>query len=89
MRSRYTAYALGNAAYLTASWHASTRPETLDLETSIKWIRLKVLDHNTEDDTHARVTFDAHYKLNGRACKLHETSRFVREDGQWFYLDGN
>ncbi len=91
MRSRYTAYALGNEAYLLSTWHASTRPASLDLaEPPVpKWIGLKVLRHELQDDSHAVVEFVARYKVNGRAFKLQETSRFVKEDGRWFYVDGD
>jgi SEC-C motif-containing protein len=91
MRSRYTAYALGNEAYLLDTWHASTRPASLDLDAqpAPKWIGLKVLRHEQRDGNHAIVEFIARYKVNGRAFKLQETSRFVREDGRWFYVDGN
>ena len=43
MRSRFTAFATGNAAYLLASWHPSTRPATLELEDDIRWYRLDIL----------------------------------------------
>ncbi len=91
MRSRYSAYALGNAPYLLDSWHASTRPAALDLagQAALKWIGLKVLRHEQPDDGHAIVEFVARYKVNGRAFKMQETSRFVREGGRWFYVDGD
>lgn len=91
MRSRYTAYALGNEPYLLSTWHASTRPASLDMaEPPVpKWIGLKVLRHEQQDDAHAIVEFVARYKVNGRAFKLQETSRFVKEDGRWFYVDGD
>lgn len=90
MRSRYTAYVLGLADYLLATWHTSTRPATLDLGggTRPKWLGLKVLAHSQDDATHARVEFVARYKIGGRAHRMHELSRFLREDGRWFYLDG-
>lgn len=91
MRSRYTAYALGNESYLLNSWHASTRPVSLGLgeEPAPKWIGLKVLRHEQQDDAHAVVEFVARYKVNGRAFKLQESSRFVKENGRWFYIDGD
>lgn len=91
MRSRYSAYALGDAAYLLATWHPSTRPTTLDLEAcpKPKWLRLEVQAHRPIDSNHATVEFVAHYKVNGRAFRMHETSRFTREDGLWYYLDGD
>lgn len=88
MRSRYTAYVLEREAYLRATWHASTRPARLDLSPT-QWIGLTVKRHTRQDAEHARVEFVARYKINGRAHRLHETSRFVREGGQWFYVDGD
>ena len=91
MRSRYTAYSLGNEDYLLQTWHSSTRPESLNLtrDTHIKWVRLKVehTEQGSEQDNEGIVVFTALYKNNGKAEKLHETSRFVRENGKWVYLD--
>ena len=91
MRSRYTAYTLKREPYLLASWHAGTRPATLDLDAGppTKWLGLEVKRHQPLDADRAIVEFVARYKVNGRACRLHETSRFVREDGRWFYVDGD
>lgn len=91
MRSRYTAYALGKTAYLLSTWHASTRPASLNLDEqpAPKWIGLRVLHHEQLDETHAIVEFVARYKVNGRAFKLQEASRFVKEDGNWLYVDGD
>ena len=92
MRSRYTAYAVGDEAYLFDSWHHSTRPQTLDLaqQNSIKWVGLKILSHcvDTDNPASASVEFVARYKLNGKAQKMQELSDFVYEDGRWFYVDG-
>ena len=89
MRSRYTAYTLLREEYVLASWHASTRPEKLGLAEDVasKWLGLQVKRHQQLDDAHAIVEFVARYKVAGRAHRLHEVSRFVREDGRWFYLD--
>ena len=93
MRSRYTAYVLNNEAYLLASWHASTRPAALDLANPAEavpapqWLGLEVKRFVPAGDA-ATVEFVARYRRNGRAVRLHETSRFVREDGRWFYVDG-
>ncbi len=88
MRSRYVAYALGREAYLLSTWHPSTRPATLNLGEDSKWIGLQVLRHEQQSEHQAIVEFIARYKVHGRACRLHEISRFVREQGQWFYLAG-
>ena len=89
MRSRYCAFVLENAPYLLATWHASTRPADVSFETAIKWLGLQVRDHREQDSTHAQVEFVARYRLAGRAVRLHERSRFLREDGRWYYMDGD
>lgn len=90
MRSRYSAYVLGLEGYLRATWHPATCPATLELDVPPRpqWLGLAVKAHVPLDDTHATVEFVARYKLNGRAFKLHETSRFERVDGRWLYVDG-
>ncbi|QQS53638.1 MAG: SEC-C domain-containing protein [Candidatus Competibacteraceae bacterium] len=93
MRSRYSGYVLAREGYLRRSWHESTRPETLDLSGkagTVNWLGLKIVrvEAGGSDDTRGVVEFVARYKVGGKAHRLHETSRFVREEGQWFYLDG-
>jgi SEC-C motif-containing protein len=89
MRSRYSAFVLKLEPYLLATWHASTRPATLSLENdNTQWLGLTIKQHQDDGPDQATVEFVARYKSNGRACKLHETSRFVRENGRWFYVDG-
>jgi SEC-C motif-containing protein len=91
MRSRYSAYVLGLEGYLLATWHPATRPATLDLNTTprTQWLGLTVKSHAEQDTDHATVEFVARYKLNGRAFRLNETSRFVRIDDRWVYVDGD
>lgn len=89
MRSRYSAFVLGLADYLLATWHPGTRPATLAPdEPGLRWLGLEVRRHAAQDAAHATVEFVARSKLGGRAHRLHETSRFVREDDRWYYLDG-
>lgn len=88
MRSRYTAYALANAVYLKMTWHPDTLPVQLSLDTEARWLGLKIIQHANSDDDHASVEFVARYKINGRAHRLHEMSRFVQVRGCWFYFDG-
>ena len=90
MRSRYTAYTLQREDYLLATWHSATRPSALGLAEDVptQWIGLQVKRHEQTDAEHARVEFVARYKMNGRAYRLHEISRFVRENEKWFYVDG-
>ncbi len=89
MRSRYSAYVLGLEPYLLFTWHSSTRPESLDLTLPPlpKWLGLEIKRHLAEGDN-ATVEFVARYRVGGRAERLHEVSRFVREGGCWFYVTG-
>ena len=89
MRSRYTAYVREDAAYLLATWHPSTRPtEPPAFEPGLRWLGLEVKRHMSAGDA-ATVAFVARSKLGGRAHRLVETSRFVREGGRWFYVEGD
>jgi SEC-C motif-containing protein len=107
MRSRYTAFTLQDEDYLRATWHPSTRPEQAIIDTNdkVQWLGLEVksalrlrqrkadLPDNPDQDT---VEFVARFRVDGRAHRLHEVSRFVREPDpaivgkmRWFYLDGS
>lgn len=90
MRSRYSAFVLGLRDYLLATWHPATRPAELELTTEppTKWLGLEVKRTAATGTDTATVEFVARHKIGGRAHRLHETSRFVREDGRWYYLDG-
>jgi SEC-C motif-containing protein len=90
MRSRYTAFALGDADHLLATWHPTTRPRRLDLDPAVRWTGLDVLTTSGGSllTFAGTVEFRAHYVAGGGRGSQHETSRFVREDGRWFYLDG-
>lgn len=92
MRSRYTAYTCLDVTYLLSTWHASTRPAELVLDTEPRphWLGLKIvscIDGQAENDS-GTVEFIARYKINGRAQRLHEMSRFLQEKGRWYYLSG-
>ena len=94
MRSRYSAFTRQDAAYLLATWHASTRPATLDFDAGARWLGLQVRAHRQLDANRAEVEFVARCRAaGGRATRLHERSRFVRENVQggwrWYYLDGD
>ncbi len=89
MRSRYSAFVLERGDYLRDTWHASTRPaQPIAFEPGLRWLGLEVRRHQRQDEDHATVEFVARSKQGGRAQRLHETSRFVREGGRWYYLDG-
>lgn len=91
MRSRYSAYVLKREDYLLATWHHSTRPAHLKLsaqQPAPSWLGLTVKRHESEGDR-ALVEFVARLRYGGgKAQRMHEISRFVREDGRWFYVDG-
>jgi SEC-C motif-containing protein len=91
MRSRYAAYVFGREDYLLRTWHATTRPPELRLaDEPVKWLGLKVLHTQAGGvgDGDGVIEFVARYKVRGKAARLHETSRFVREGGKWLYIDG-
>jgi len=92
MRSRYTAYVLTREEYLWNTWHVSTRPAQIGLEVGnpVQWLGLTIqrTEAGTSADSEGVVEFVARYKVNGKAGRLQETSRFLKENGQWFYVDG-
>ncbi len=80
MRSRYSAYVLKLSDYLLETWHSSSRPVALNVEEdAIAWLRLQIIDSGTD-----WVEFAAFFQ----GGQLHERSRFVYENGRWFYIDG-
>ena len=90
MRSRYSAYVVGQIEYLLATWHPSTAPGDLELP-PVKWLGLEVRHAEATGDAGV-VEFVARCRPlgmgSGRAQRMHETSRFVRQDGRWHYIDG-
>ncbi len=88
MRSRYAAFVLQREDYLLATWHPRTRPPRVDFEPGLRWLGLEVRRHQLTGADEAIVEFVARSKLGGRAHRLHETSRFVREGGHWLYVAG-
>lgn len=88
MRSRYTAYVQRKADYLLATWHPSTRPKAIDFFANQEWLQLKIIATSQEGDR-ATVAFEARSRIGGATHVLAETSRFMRENGRWFYVDGD
>lgn len=91
MRSRYSAFVLLNRQYLLRTWHPDTAPAALDLDPELQWRRLDIISTTRGGplDTVGSVEFKAWFRQAGDRGIHHEVSRFVREDGRWFYLDGN
>lgn len=90
MRSRFSAFAVGDAGYLLATWHPTTCPSTLELDADRRWYRLDVLATHEGGpfDTTGVVEFAAYYRSPDGAGRQHERSRFSRVGRTWFYLDG-
>ena len=90
MRSRYSAFAVGDTDYLSATWHPSTRPASLELDPDRRWYRLDILrtDRGGPFDTEGVVEFRAYHRSAAAKGSQHEVSTFVREDGHWLYVDG-
>jgi SEC-C motif-containing protein len=90
MRSRYSAFVLCNEAYLLATWHPGKRPGSIPFDKNQKWLGLSIEGSRVTSDTTAEVEFIARSKVsNAPAVRHHERSRFIREDGRWFYVDGD
>lgn len=102
MRSRYSAFEVGDEDYIRRTWHSSTRPAAVTLEPGVRWYRLDILATTRGGllDATGTVEFRAFYRAaaadvattaaaaGSGAGVQHETSRFVREDGAWAYVDG-
>jgi SEC-C motif-containing protein len=88
MRSRYSAFAVADEAYLLRTWHPSTRPARVELDPAVRWTRLEVVGTTGGGALHAEgtVEFRAHLTDAGHAEVLHENSRFTKVDGQWVYV---
>ncbi|GGU49057.1 UPF0225 protein [Streptomyces albospinus] len=89
MRSRYSAFAVGDTGYLLRSWHPATRPGSLELDAAQRWTGLDILGTSGGSAFHdeGTVEFRAHYTRRGRSGSQYEHSRFVRENGRWVYVD--
>ncbi|MFI7611912.1 YchJ family protein [Nonomuraea terrae] len=87
MRSRFSAFAAGDEAYLRHTWHPSARPPSAGLDRRVRWVRLEILETTGGSVVHTEgtVRFRAHYQDRGRPGELEENSRFVRFEGRWVY----
>ncbi|WP_329379068.1 YchJ family protein [Streptomyces sp. NBC_01716] len=90
MRSRYSAFAVGNEPYLLSSWHPATRPSRVGLDPAMRWAGLEILatTEGSAFHTTGTVTFRARYTRRGEEGALHERSRFERYEGAWVYVEG-
>jgi SEC-C motif-containing protein len=90
MRSRYSAYVVGDAGYLLETWHPSTRPAELELDADIRWsgLEIRATQRGGMLDSEGVVEFVARYRADGVAGEQHERSTFTRVDRRWRYVDG-
>lgn len=90
MRSRYTAFAFLDSGYLLRTHHPRTAPAELVLDPEMEWRRLDIVSTSRGGplDTEGMVEFKAYYRHGPERGVLHESSRFVREEGRWYYVDG-
>ena len=90
MRSRFSAFAERDAAYLLKTWHPATRPDDVEVENGPRWLRLEIVREEAggPDDDRGVVEFRAHYLDGTTPGELHEISRFTRHDGEWVYVRG-
>jgi SEC-C motif-containing protein len=91
MRSRFSAFAVADEAYLLRTWHPTTRPSHVDFDPEQRWSRLEILGTTGGSALHSEgtVEFRAHFSQSGCESALHENSRFVREEGRWVYLSAH
>lgn len=91
MRSRFSAFAVADPAYLSRTWHPSTRPRDLALDDDVQWYRLDVLATSGGGllETQGTVEFEAFHRGPGGRGSLRELSRFLRGRDGWQYVDGD
>jgi SEC-C motif-containing protein len=95
MRSRYTAYAKAEVQHILASSHPKLR-STLDENATrtwaknSQWHKLEVvsIEKGGAEDAEGVVEFISMYSEKGQHRSLHERAKFVKEEGRWYYLDG-
>jgi len=87
MRSRYSAHALAESAYLLDTWHPDFRPRQLDLDARIRWINLDII-YSEQQEQRALVEFEASLLLDGEVSAMRERSDFIFHEGRWLYTSG-
>ena len=94
MRSRYTAFSMGEWEYLDRTRHTRDgEPEKTRSshyrQDNIAWTKLEILgcEDGGQSDEEGKVSFIAHYTENDEDKTLEETSKFIKEDGRWYYSE--
>lgn len=90
MRSRYSAFVLGDVDWIMSSHHPETvgevdRDEVSEWSGSSEWLGLRI--RSTEaggaDDSEGVVVFRARYRVNGQLVDHVERAQFLRDEGAW------
>jgi len=84
MRSRYAAFAVGDAAYLRRTWDPATRPRRLDLDRATRWTGLEIL--RTTDGSPGDATGTVAFRAHHTGGVVEEDSAFRRAAGRWLYV---
>lgn len=95
MRSRFTAFVHGNLDHIERTHAKSVRDSfnrsaAESTANAVKWLSLEILEtaEGGPDDDNGVVEFAARFKQDGETHVHHEKATFVREDGEWRYVDG-
>ena len=91
MRARYTGYVRHDGPFLLRSWHPDTRPPAITFDPELEWLGLDIVrtEAGSGLDSEGVVEFKARFRRGSEYLELHETSRFIRVDGDWVYVDGS
>lgn len=92
MRSRYTAYVLGEIDYIYNTMRGPSRKGfsrrvAAYWASQVQWLKLEVINKKTISPEEAHIEFKAYYTFQDQEVCLHETSHFKKKNGQWFYTD--
>jgi SEC-C motif-containing protein len=88
MRTRFSAFAVGDAGYLLRTWHPDSRPRSLPLDPRLRWVRLEVVYRTGGGlfETEGTVEFRAFWQDGAHSGTQHENSRFAKHAGEWLYV---
>lgn len=97
MRARYSAHVKGLVDFVVATYHPSCEAEkerdAIADSIASDWCGLEVVstapgEHHDEGFVTFKAYFSAEQGRSTQTLCLEERSRFVRENGLWYYIDG-
>ncbi|MFV0575107.1 MAG: YchJ family metal-binding protein [Vibrio sp.] len=92
MRARYAAHALKLVDFVIQTYHSSCHAEqeaeAIAESVESHWVKLEVLDAPSTDTDEGFVEFKAYFEEDDAQYCMHERSRFLKENGEWRYIDG-